>query len=611
MVTNIQSTELDFNSIKQSLKTFLAQKEEFKDYDFEGSGLSNILDVLAYNTHFNALTANMAINESFLETAQLRSSVITNAQSLGYFPRSYTSSSATVQLSLDLTTFSGTPPISITLPAGTLFTSVVENVSYTFQTLQAYTAENDGFDLYIFGDDDGNLESKLYEGVRKTQTFFVPRPEEKRIYVIGDEALDKNTIEVSVYDNSSSTNSVTYSNITEAIRIDSNTRFYLLREAANGFYELQFGVDNSFGQEPVTGNKIEVSYLTTNGEAPNGALSFSAQNSVTVGAQSFPLAVGVLSVATGGSEKESIESIRTLAPLNFASQRRMVTKEDYRALILANYSSVRDANTWGGEENDPVDYGKIYISLKFEDDIDNDSKETVKSDITKNLIAPLGTMSIDPVYVDPTTTYLGITTLFDYNPNLSSLTPRASATAIENEVVNYFDENLEIFGNSFRRSALLSRIDDLNEAILSSSMIVELNQRLELDLNVSKSYSLTFPVEIATPDDVNYRINTSRFIFDSKTCRIKNKLNSYTLQIVNEADEVIERNIGTYDNNGTINIIDLNASSILNSLDYIKVFATPANQATIRPGKNYILELDTDNNNAIFNIDYQKNRKIL
>jgi hypothetical protein len=231
MTTDIQSTDLDFAQIKESLKTFFEGKSQYADYNFEGAALNNLLDVLAWNTHYNALVANMAVNESFLETAQLRSAVVTHAQSLGYFPKSKTSSQATVRITTNLSSFVGNPPDTITLPAGTKFNAVVDGITYVFQTRQAYTATNDGLGSYSFVDATGSTNLKLYEGEEVTKTFFVPAADTQPIYVIPDDSMDTETVLIKVFENQNSSDFVTYTDLKDAIRITSTSQYYLMREA--------------------------------------------------------------------------------------------------------------------------------------------------------------------------------------------------------------------------------------------------------------------------------------------------------------------------------------------------------------------------------------------
>jgi len=239
MATTILSTALDFNNIKNNLKIYLQQQSEYADYDFEAAGLSNILDVLAYNTHINGLIANFATNESFLGTAQLRSSVVSLAEGIGYIPDSKMSARATITLTVNLSGVAGRPSL-LSLPSGRTFTSSVDDITYTFQTIESYTAQDDGTGLYRFTDNNGTTNVIVYEGALKTKTFYVGPFSENDVYIIPDINIDANTATVNVYDTATSNTFATYTNILSATSISANSTYYILKEAPNGFYEVVF-----------------------------------------------------------------------------------------------------------------------------------------------------------------------------------------------------------------------------------------------------------------------------------------------------------------------------------------------------------------------------------
>ena len=279
MTTTIKSTALDFNSIKNNLKTFLANKEEFEDYNFESSALSNILDVLAYNTHYNGLVANFALNESFLSTAQLRSSLVSIAQGIGYIPKSNTTARAVVRLAVNLTGVVGRPT-SLSLPSGTKFKSTVNDVVYDFYTRESITAVDDGSGYYAFASATGELDITIYEGTIKQKTFLVGPYAENLVYVVPDKNMDTSTAIVRVYESATSSSYATYQNITEATVINDDTTLYILKESPNGFYEVSFGDGVTLGRAPESGNKVIVDYLKTNSAAANTASVFSPSSQI-------------------------------------------------------------------------------------------------------------------------------------------------------------------------------------------------------------------------------------------------------------------------------------------------------------------------------------------
>lgn len=610
MATSIKSTELDFDTIKSRLKDYLRAQDEFQDYDFEGSGLSNILDVLAYNTHFNGLLANFALNESFLNTAQLRSSMVSHAEALGYIPRSYTSSKALVNLSLSITAL--TRPTSIALPRGTTFTTTVAGESFTFSTLETYSATDDGSGVYNFVTRAAETAIPIYEGVTKTKTFFVGETDESQVYVIPDITADTESLQVRVYDTAGSSSFESYTNLKNAVRVTSDSTYYQIKEVPNGYYEVLFGDGVSTGKRPSAGNKIIITYLSTVGPRADGAQTFTPSADLTIDGVDYPITVTTEAVSSNGTLKESIESIRQTAPIAFASQKRMVVAEDYKAQILANYSAyLDDVIAWSGADNDPVVYGKVYVGLKFKDSIADDTQAEVKNDIVNNLSQNFAVMSIDTDFTDPVETYLELQINFNLDPDLTDRTPRATETLVKNLVEDYVNTNLKRFGKVFRRSLILTLIDDLDQAILNSRMAVKVQQRFIPVIGQSLSYTINFPVALATPDDVNRIITSGRFTYDGEQCKIQNRLNSNKLEIVNLDGTIKVDNIGEYnDTTGRILIEGFNPSAVIGGTE-LKISATPVNQSTIRPLRNYILDIDSEVLEATAQIDYQETRLTL
>jgi hypothetical protein len=441
MATNITSTQLDFDNIKNKLKTYFAQQEEFSDYDFEASGLSNLLDVLAYNTHFNGLIANFALNEAFLTTAQLRSSVLSHAESLGYTPRSRTSSIA--YLNLQITNRNSGRSPTATLPAATKFTSTVDGVSYTFQTLANYTATDDGNGVYRFQTSDGSFNIPVVEGISTTKTFYVASSSENQIYIIPDENADTSTLDVKVFNSATSSSFVQYTDLDRAAVVNAQSTYYDIHEAPNGFYELHFSDGVTTGVAPTAGNKIIVTYLSSNGSDSNRASAFTPINTISMDGSSYTLGVTTAIRSAGGSDKESIETIRQNAPIAYAAQQRLVTANDYVGLITNNFAAVTDVSAWGGEDNVPPEYGKVLVSLKFADEIGAAAQQAVKDSIVNNLTNNLSIMSIDTKFVDLITTFIGCVVTFNYNPNLSTTPVNIVETQVVTTIQNYFNDNLK------------------------------------------------------------------------------------------------------------------------------------------------------------------------
>ena len=430
--TTVKSTDLDFDNIKTSLKNFLKADTQFADYDFDASGLNNILDVLAYNTHVNGLTANFALNEAFLNTAQLRSSVVSHAETLGYEVRSRVASKALVELSVNLSGVTGRPA-QIQLNSGTQFTSSVDGVSYTFRTLETFFARDNGSGLYQLQTNEGSNDIPIFEGTEKTKTFLVGETSERQVFVIPDSEIDTKTATVLVYDTASSTNFIQYTPLAEASTIDKDTTVFTIRETPNGFYELNFGDGISFGKKPDAGNKVIVTYLATKGPDANLADTFTATSNVTIGGANYSITAVTSAESTGGALRQSIESVRQLAPLAFATQQRMVTSADYKAVIMSNFSAVTDTAVWSGDQNVPVDYGKVYISLNFPTGTAESTKTETQNNIVSNFTDTLGIMSIETEFVDPVDVFLELVVNFDFDPSLTGFT----LTSTENSIYNF------------------------------------------------------------------------------------------------------------------------------------------------------------------------------
>jgi hypothetical protein len=594
MATTIKSSALDFQNIKNNLKTYLEQQEEFKDYNFEASGLSNILDVLAYNTHINALTANFALNESFLGTAQLRSSLVSLSEGIGYIPDSKTSSEARVKLSLNLSSVADRE-VTISVASGYKFTTTVDETNYTFQTQETIVASDDGNGFYQFATLDGDESIPVFEGTAKQRTFVAGKSDENTVYIISDENIDIDTAVIRVYESATSTSSVTYTNILDATTINELSTLYILKEMPNGMYELSFGNGTTLGQTPKAGSKITVDYLSCNGSAANGATVFEAASQIEVtDLVSRTPTVTVTAKSAGGGEKESIESIRKNAPFQYAAQNRMVTHSDYSALVLRNFSTlIKDIIAWGGEDNLKPEFGTVFMSVLFNDDV-TENRKTITKDSIQSLAEQLSVASFILKFDDPVTTFVELETFFQFNPRLTTLSLNTIQEQVRSTIKTYFTENVGKFGQSFRRSNMLSLVDDVSPAILSSRAEVKMQQRFTPTLTVEQDHSFSFPVAIATPDDVQYRVRSSSFTFNNQNCQIRNQLESNKLQVINlETNLPAVDNVGSYNATaGTVNIVGLKVDAISGNRTFVKLSVTPSNQSAITPERQYILSYD-------------------
>ena len=595
MATTIKSTNLDFTSIKNNLKTFLAQQDEFADYNFEASGLSNILDVLAYNTHYNGLIANFALNESFLGTAQLRSSLVSLAEGIGYIPKSKTASRAVVNFSVNLSNLSERPS-TVSLAPGVRFESSIDDITYTFQTRETVTAADDGSGIYQFKTVAGTANITIYQGTQKTKTFIADAVSQNALYVIPDKNLDLDTTIVRVYDSPQTSEFVTYRDIKTATLINASTALYVLKEAPNEYYELSFGDGITFGVTPQAGYKVEVDYLSVAGPAANAGAIFGPISQVQVGNVNYPISVATVVNSLGGAEKETNQSIRTNAPFQYATQNRMVTADDYSSLVLRNFSTlIKDIKSFGGEDALNPEFGAVFMSIVFEDDVPASTQAVTKASI-QDLVDQLSVVSFRLRFTDPETTFVETNTFFQFNSKLTTLSLNSIADSVNTVVRNYFNSNTGSFGQAFRRSNLLTLIDDVSPAVLSSRLEVKMQQRIKPRLDAQNDFNLRFPASIAAPDDKNFIVDSSSFNIDGIACKIRNRLNSAKLQVVTlDGLTTIVDNVGSFNaDNKTLKLVGFKPNSIIGGVNYIKISVVPANSSAIAPERQDILQFDED-----------------
>ena len=483
MADRLNVTELDFDSIKTSLRTFLRQQTEFQDYDFEGAGLSVLLDILAYNTHYNAYYLNMIANEAFLDSASLRNSVVSHAKRVGYTPRSVRAPRAIVTVNVATSSANAG---SLTIPSGYAFSSSqLDGVSYNFVTIESNTTTTKVANNFIF------TNVPIYQGQLASYSYtnsFSTNP--KQIFTIPDANIDTTTLKVSVSQSSSNTETAVYDLSTNALTVDSNSEVYYLQEGKGGEYEIYFG-DDVLGKKIPDGGIISVEYLITDSAASNKANSF--VSSVSIGGFST-IYVNSILAAAGGTQRESVDSIKFAAPLSLLSQNRAVTKNDYIKLILQNYPSFEAVNVWGGEENDPPVYGKVFISAKPK--LGFEVSDTEKDFVKNTILKPISVLTITPEIVDIDYNYLKIEANVFYNKSKMSLNDSELKAALKTVIQNYTDTNLNQFNSYFRFSGLETTIDDFNRAIISNEVTLFVAKKFRPDLINSDNYILNYGFEL-------------------------------------------------------------------------------------------------------------------
>lgn len=623
MTTTIKSTELDFQEIKNSLKNFLKDGGEFNDYDFDGSGINSILDVLAYNTHYNALMTNFSLNESFLVTAQLRPSVVSLAESLGYVPDSKKSSDAQIGFSINLAGVAGLDTQYILQPGQLVLRGTRDRIDYTFTNRVALRAiaQNGVYDFFPAASPDDPI--LVSEGEDRSIQFLVGTASDI-VYVIPDEDIDIETAIIKVYEDQGSSlidagsEFALYTNLLEASSISSDSRLYVLRESPNQYYELSFGNGTSLGVSPNAGNVVDVNYLRTSGADANGITDLVQASDIFLGEYLVDpdnVSINVIEKAAGGGDKESIESIRLNAPFQFAAQNRMVTAEDYSTLILKKYSSfIEDIQSWGGEDNPQPDYGTVFTSIVWKQNLSDITIANTRQGIL-DLVDQFSIASFRLVFVDPEITYIGAQVFFQFNAALTGLSLATIRSAVDRSVDDYFEANTGKFSQVFRQSNMLTEVDETDPSVLSSRAEIVLNKRITPQLTITRDYIVNFPSPIRSPEFADTEtINTSEFTYDNKTVRIRNKLNQRVrisaegvtpvifetqpvdqLEMVDTEGNIVIDNIGSYDkSSGTVTITSLRVQSIAGTRNFIKVFAIPANQSVINSVRNNIIRYDEE-----------------
>ena len=621
MATTITSTELDFEKIKQKLKIYFQQDGQFTDYDFEGSGLNSLLDVLAYNTHFSGLIANFALNESYLGTAQLRNSVVSLSESLGYIPGTRNSSQSTISLTIKP---SGPYPFDQVysfLPGELVLRGTINDTDYIFTNRKTITADAQGTGTYIFRPfDDAAASIVVYEGQEKNQQYLVDGSE-NALYVIPDQNIDASTAIIKVYSDPGVAATgigayTVYNDIFETSSINDQSTLYVLRESPNKFYELTFGSFNSLGVAPVAGNVVNVNYLRTSGVPANGIPTLKMISTLKFG--DYTLSPDEISVVTkttsaGGTEKEGIESIRKKAPFQYSSQNRMVTPLDYEALILRKFGNfITDIICWGGEDNVPPEYGTTFTSIIWKDNLSSTAVSELRRDIVL-LTKELSVVSFNIKFIAPSETYISTDLYYQYNPLLGSSNQSVVNASVQSTVTNYFGVNLGKFGQTFRRSNLLTEVDDDDPSVLSSRADVKLQKRIIPVITLPENYRFTFAAPLKNPQDISTPvIKTGIFKYLNESVYIRNKLNdkikvsadgafpivfdrkpSTKLEMVRTDGSVVIDNIGSYDPvTGDVEILNLTVQSTNNPNPFIKVFGIPANESALTPKFSSILKYD-------------------
>ena len=467
----IQTTELDFDAIKDNLKNYLKGQSQFSDYDFEGSGISVLLDVLAYNTHYNALYTNLAINEAFLDSASKRSSVVSKAKELGYVPMSSKSSTAVVDMIWINDQLNA--PLTAEVPAYTSFNSSVNGKTYAFYNSDTHVATREG-NQYIFP----NI-------VLKEGTYLEYRQviDNTNKVIIPNTGVDTSTIRVYVQESSQSAVSDVFTLSTSIINLTGTSAVYFLKENDDQTYTVEFG-NGVIGRAIDNGNVVTVSYIICSEDQPNGANTFIYSGALPPNTVPF---IDTVSAAAGGAAAELIDQIKWNAPRMYTTQNRCVTADDYKNTITSLYPGIKAINVWGGEDSTPPQYGKVFISVVPEDT--DFLTENQKQTIITEIINPRKPLAITPDFIDPTYIKIQIDVAFYYNPGLTTRTSNDLVSIVTQTILEYDRTNLKSFGDVFKFSRLSSLIDSSEASITSNIMKIKLLRELTPVYNVATNYT--------------------------------------------------------------------------------------------------------------------------
>ena len=611
----VNFSNLDFDQIKTTLKDYLRSNSNFTDYDFEGSNLSTILDVLAYNTYITSYNANMVANEVFIDSATLRENVVALARNIGYIPRSRKASRATISFFVDTSNITPTPS-SLTLRKGSVAStsSSFGSQSFVFCILEDITVP-------VFNGIATFEDIKVYQGTRLTSNFTFSSNNLNQRFILPNSGIDTDLISVSVRNNEQSTNSVKYSLQDSLFEVKKDSKVFFLQEIEDERYELIFG-DGIFGKKLEEGNFIEVGYITSNGDSANGISQFTFAGRITYNRNSIEYTVtsgiSLLTtglIASGGENIESVESIKKYAPRIYASQNRALTANDYETLIPTRiYEETESISVFGGEELIPPQYGKVFISIKPRsgDFLPNLIKENIKRDLKKYAVAGIVPEILDLKYL-----YIEINSKVYYNTNLAPSSEFVSSI-IQNNATKYSESTeLNKYGARFKYSKFLKIIDESHESVTSNITTIQMRRDLRVVLNKFTEYQIGFGNEFHIKSMNGYNIKSSAlqvsdisqvvYISDvPNTNRETGSLFLFTLPSLNSTSPtIVKRNIGNINYKKgliTLNTINILSGKIKDGQTIIEISTTPHSNDIIGLQDLY-LQLDISNSNFEMVID--------
>ena len=590
-----QLANLDFADIKASLVDYLRANSDFTDYDFEGSTLSTMLDVLAYNTYYTAFNTNMVINEMFLDSASLRDNVVSLAKQIGYRPRSTTAPLAKLDFSLAYAG-QGTPPATCVLKRGTGFTTSFDDAIYQFVVVDDHEAPLNG-NTANFGTVD------VYQGTLIKQSFTINTALKKQKFVLNNPGLDASTIKIRVYENESSTSYETYDVADNILDLDSTSKVFFVEESLDEQYELFFG-DGVYGKKLQHNNFVEVTYVVTDGEDANGAKTFSFSGILTskTGTPfSFTPTVTTVSAAQGGAEIESVSSIKYSAPKTFAAQDRAVTSDDYASIVRKVFPATADIITFGGEQDEPPEFGKVKIAIKPK--VGTALSSFTKKDIVKKL-KDYTIASVTPEIIDPSILYIELNSTVSYKSSKTTETKAEISKKVTTAVDEYTaSSQTEKFNGRFRHSRYAAVIDGADPAISSNITNVTLRKDFYPTLNSTFYYELCFLNEFKDSCDDPVMKSTGFVVseYPSFTVYLEDdtagKIDLYRLNSLTGEKVYVQKEVGEIDyQKGEIKLYNLTIISGSFSDNKIEIRVEPASK-DVNAVREVYLDVDISKSN--------------
>lgn len=585
---SITLASLDFDTIKANLKSHLTSQAIFKDFDFDGSNMAVLIDLLAYNTALNSFYMNMLTSESFLDSAQLRSSVVSHAKELNYRPRSARSAMATIQLTVEQNNSN-----SLTIPKGTSFTATYNFQTYTFTTDEVkvyFTTLNPDTGTYQFTTDNINI----YEGFYVTETFAMDYSNESLRFILSNPMIDTSSLVVNSVEDGGST-TLTYTLADSLLGLDSQSRNYFLQACEQDKYELIFG-DDTLGRKPADGAIIVVQYRIATGSVPNGASLFAPDLDLTSD-NSGRVTVTTITNAVGGDEPETISSIKFNAPRYFQTQERAITTSDYETLLKTQFPEIDAISVYGGDTVTPPQYGKVFIAVNI---AGVESLPTSKVDEYYAYIKPKMANPIQPVFVNPTFVYAHIDTTVKYNLNITALKPDEIRLLVSAAIDAYNTEYLNDFAATLYGSRFSTAIDNSHESVVSNETTIHIYKTITPVLGVSQNIDVNFgmalrddipELELSHSADEIRAVYSSPFSYSGETVIVEDDgVGNLRLMRPEGTGFTFIKSIGTVDYpSGALQLVNFSADSYEGQ--NIRIYGATAH-SDITSSSNDILQID-------------------